>query len=51
VIHTYNPSLQKAEAGGLGVQGQPGPFSETLYHKKITESNGTTFNCITVNYI
>jgi hypothetical protein len=30
VTHTYNPSTQEAEAGGLWVERQPDLFSETL---------------------
>jgi hypothetical protein len=29
MAYTYNPSTQKAEAGGLRVWGQPGLHSET----------------------
>jgi hypothetical protein len=29
-MHTCNPNTQEAEAGGLGVQGQPGLQRKTL---------------------
>jgi hypothetical protein len=37
VIHAYNLSTQKAEAGGLRIQGQPGLHSKTLPQKKREE--------------
>jgi hypothetical protein len=30
VVHTCNPNTGEAEAGGSGVHGQPGTYSETL---------------------
>jgi hypothetical protein len=33
VVHTCNPSTQEAEAGELGVPGQPGLCSKTLSQK------------------
>jgi hypothetical protein len=33
VVHTCNPSRRDAEAGGSGVQGQPGPHFDTLPQK------------------
>jgi hypothetical protein len=33
-VHTYNPSTQEAEAGGLQIQGPPLLQSETLSQKK-----------------
>jgi hypothetical protein len=30
VVHACNPSTQEVEAGGSGVQSQPGPHSKTL---------------------
>jgi hypothetical protein len=34
VVHTYNASTEKAEAGRWRVQGQPGLHSQTLSQKK-----------------
>jgi hypothetical protein len=34
VVHTCNPSTQKAKAGGLQVPGQPGLYGKTLSQKK-----------------
>jgi hypothetical protein len=30
LVHTFNPSTQEAEVGGLQVQGEPGLYSESL---------------------
>jgi hypothetical protein len=34
MVHTYNPSTQHAEAGGLQVPGQPKLLSEMLSQKQ-----------------
>jgi hypothetical protein len=41
-VHAHNCSTQKAEAGGLKVQGQPGLHSETLSQNKQTKTNPQT---------
>jgi hypothetical protein len=35
VAHACNPSIQEAGIGGSPVQGQPGLYSETLFHTHI----------------
>jgi hypothetical protein len=34
VVHSCNPSTWEAEAGGWGIQGQPGLHSETLLERE-----------------
>jgi hypothetical protein len=37
-VHTYNPSTQETEAGGLQVQDKPGPYSK-IQSQKINSNN------------
>jgi hypothetical protein len=41
VVHTYNPSNQEAEAGGLKVQEQPGLHSKDPSQKKKKKTKQT----------
>jgi hypothetical protein len=51
VVHTYNPSNQEAEAGGLKVQEQPGLHSKDPSQKKKKKPNKqinqNQKNCVT----
>jgi hypothetical protein len=40
VVHAYNPSTVKAEAGGSGVGGQPGLYNETLSQRRVCRGWG-----------
>jgi hypothetical protein len=49
VVHTYNPSTQEAEAGGLQVGGQPGLHSKISSQKK--KNLGVAVNVYNLSYL
>jgi cytochrome c oxidase assembly factor CtaG len=48
VLYTYNPSIQEAETGGSGVQGQLGYIARPCLKKK--QNNKWDFNR-TLNFV